>query len=224
MIALKPLQACLIALATPAALLVTPVEAVPRKGRPPSGSNTSGLGTAGLLIAPSAGSLTDRFGAKRILIIAFILISAGSLFTASSNTVNSLLIGMLILRIGQIASSVTGYTLLTKIAANERQQALFISAWGVASNIGYILFPPLGGWVVVHSERGWTSISLFWLVSVLALLLFSLLAIKETTTQKTKEHQRIEWSWPITGGIIFSLTSAIPVIDVLNPRATGAGN
>ena len=175
-------------------------------------------GTAGLLIAPSAGSLTDRLGAKRILIVAFLLICCGSVLIAFSNAVNSLLIGMLILGIGQMASTVTGYTLLTKIAANEKQQALFISAWAIVANIGYILFPPLGGWVLVHSERGWTSISLFWLMTCLALFLFSLFSIQEIVGDTPIiRRQRIEWSWLISGGIIFSLTSAIPVVDVLNP-------
>ena len=177
-------------------------------------------GTAGLLIAPSAGSLTDRLGSKPILTIAFILICCGCLFIAVSNSIGSLLIGMLILGVGLIASTVTGYTLLTKIAVNEKQQALFIATWGIVANIGYILFPPIGGWVLVNSARGWTSISLLWLTSYLAILLLSLFALKEITPKKPSSSQRTEWSWLITGGAIFSITSAIPVIDVLNSSTT----
>lgn len=177
-------------------------------------------GTAGLLIAPSAGSLADRLGSKLILTVSFVLVCCGCLVIALSGNISNLIIGMLILGVGLMASTITGYTMLTKVAVNDHQQTLFIAAWGIVANIGYIVFPPIGGWILIHSARGWTSISLLWMVAYFALLLLCLFVIKEKKSETLVSHQKIEWSWLINGGIILSLTSAIPVFDVLNPSAT----
>jgi MFS family permease len=186
--------------------------------------------TAGLLIAPSAGNITDRWGVKRVLTLSLATICFGSLVIAISNTINVLIIGLLLTGLGLTASMINGYTLLTKSATNSRQLGLFIASWGITSNIGYLLFPPLGSWIVVHSLRGWSSISTLWIICYLTLLIVNQLQLKdgiqaepgqqEQLISATAQH-KLDWAWLGTAGIIFSLTTAIPVIDVLKPVLTG---
>ena len=186
--------------------------------------------TAGLLIAPSAGNITDRWGVKRVLTLSLITICVGSLVIAISNTINVLIIGLLLTGLGLMASTINGYTLLTKSATNSEQLGLFIAAWGITANIGYLLFPPLGSWVVVHSQRGWSSLSMLWIACYLTLLVVSQLQLKgrieaDSTLQEQvitpRSQRKLDWAWLSTAGVIFSLTTAIPVIDVLKPGLTG---
>lgn len=185
--------------------------------------------TAGLLIVPSAGHITDLLGAKRVLSLSLATICGGSLVIAISNTINILIIGLLLTGFGQMASLVTGYTLLTKTATNGKQLGLFIATWSITANIGFLLFPPLGSWVLVHSQRGWSSVSLLWAASYTSLLIISQLKLKNIIApeadQKTEASEETKgkpgWTWLLLLGVIFSLTTAIPVVDVLNPSTTG---
>lgn len=186
--------------------------------------------TTGLLIVPSAGHITDLLGAKRVLILSLATICGGSFVIAISHGINVLIIGLLLMGLGQMSASVTGYTLLTKTASTSKQLGLFIAAWGITANIGYLLFPPFGSWVLVHSERGWISMSLLWAACSLSLLTMSQYKLRPMITSDADQQDKPAadrakgnpgWSWLIVTGIIFSLTTAIPVADVLNPGITG---
>lgn len=188
--------------------------------------------TAGLLVAPSAGQITDLLGSKRLLNLSLAAVCCGCFVFAVSNSINLLIVGLLLAGLGQAATTVTGYTMLTKTASNSKQLGLFIAAWGITANIGYLLFPRLGTFVLVNSERGWTNIRLIWLAAHLCLLVTSQLKLRDdiaeegtkeqNETDLSRKNRPIDWGWPITGGLIFSLTTAIPVVNALNQNLTGA--
>ena len=186
--------------------------------------------TAGLLIVPSAGHITDQFGAKRVLSLSLTSICIGSLVIAISNYIDTLIFGLMLIGLGQMASIVTAYSLLTKAAGNSKQLALFIVTWGITENIGFLIFPPIGSWILVHSLRGWSNISLLWTACCFSLLIINQWKRKQPLSSKDeREHQILPVEskgsaalrWLAVTGVIFSLTTAIPIVDVLNPAFTG---
>ena len=186
--------------------------------------------TAGLLVAPSAGYIADQWGARTLLVVSLAVVCCGGFVIAISHSIGILIAGLLITGIGTMGSSVTGYTLLTTTASNSKQLGLFIAAWGITANIGYLLSPPVGSWVLVTSQYGWTSIGILWIVSFLGLLVLSCYSLDQARPAEVRQQSQVggpaqqspvDWPWLLNAGFIFSLTTAIPVIDVLKPGLTG---
>lgn len=173
---------------------------------------------AGILIAPSAGAITDTLGPKRTLTTALSLFAVGGFVIAMSTDSSLLILGLLILGLGQIPASVIAYSMLSKSASNSKQLGIYIAAWGTTYNIGYLLFPPISGWILAQTDRSWIVIGRILTIAAATLLFLIIKLLKNA--RKKDAVEPIEWSWMLNLGIIFSLTTAIPILDVVVPQLT----
>jgi len=117
-----------------------------------------------------------------------------------------------------MSASVIAYSMLSKSASNSKQLGIYIAAWGTTYNIGYLLFPPISGWILAQTDRSWIVIGRILTIAAATLLFLIIKLLKNARKKDTVEP--IEWSWMLNLGIIFSLTTAIPILDVVVPQLT----
>lgn len=106
------------------------------------------------LLTPASGWLADRFGTRRVYFCAILIFVLGSVFCASAQTLNQLIVarvlqgvgGSMLLPIGRLA-------VLRNVPGEQYIAALaFVS---VAGQVGPIFGPVLGGWLVQSASWHW---------------------------------------------------------------------
>ena len=106
---------------------------------------------AGMLL--TAGSLADRFGRRRMLIIGLSLFGGASLLAAFAASPAELIAGRVLMGFGgALVMPSTLSILMTVFDAEELRKAFAI--WGGASMIGLIGGPVVGGIVIAHFSWG----------------------------------------------------------------------
>ncbi|MFD9574371.1 MFS transporter [Streptomyces sp. NPDC059982] len=102
---------------------------------------------AGLLL--TAGSLSDRFGRRRVMIIGLALFGIASLLAAYADSPGQLITGRVVMGIGgALVMPSTLSILITVFDEEERRKA--ISAWGAVAIVGMVGGPALGGVLIAH--------------------------------------------------------------------------
>ena len=106
------------------------------------------------LLIPLSGWLADRFGTKRIFIMAVALFTLGSLFCALSNTLNELIFARIFQAIG--GSMMVPVARLTLLYAYPKDQLLkIINFITIPALIGPMLGPTAGGFLVEKFSWHW---------------------------------------------------------------------
>ena len=126
---------------------------------------------AGLL---PGGLLGDRFGRKKILIIALVLFGAGSIACAYSPSPIALILTRALLGLGAAFLVTLSLSVITVLfSAEERPRAVGI--WAAANFLALPIGPILGGWLLTNYWWGWVflinvPVVLMGLVAVVLLL------------------------------------------------------
>ncbi|MFJ2781294.1 MFS transporter [Kitasatospora sp. NPDC087315] len=102
---------------------------------------------AGLLL--TSGSLSDRFGRRRVMIVGLTLFGAASLLAAFAADPGQLIAGRVLMGIGgALVMPSTLSILITVFDDEERPRA--IAAWSAVAMIGLVGGPVLGGALIAH--------------------------------------------------------------------------
>ncbi|MFE3753864.1 MFS transporter [Nocardia tengchongensis] len=102
---------------------------------------------AGLLL--TAGSLSDRFGRRRVMIIGLVLFGGASLGATLAGTPGQLIVMRIVMGVGSaLIMPSTLSILITVFDAEERRRAM--SVWGAVSVLGLVGSPLLGGALISH--------------------------------------------------------------------------
>lgn len=105
-------------------------------------------------VIPLTGWAADRFGTKRLYLIAIGLFTAGSVLCATATSIN-MLIGFRVLQgLGGGMLMPLGMTIMTKAAGPKRMGRL-MAILGVPMLLGPIGGPILGGWLIEHASWHW---------------------------------------------------------------------
>jgi EmrB/QacA subfamily drug resistance transporter len=120
---------------------------------------------AGLLLA--AGTLGDKFGRRRALVLGLITFGAGSIFACFAESSTALIAARGVMGVGAAGIMPTTLSILTNMfPARERPKA--IGVWAAVSGLGIAIGPTSGGWLLEHFD--WNSVFLINLPIVAACL------------------------------------------------------
>jgi EmrB/QacA subfamily drug resistance transporter len=105
-------------------------------------------------VIPLTGWAADRFGTKRIYMVAIVLFMCGSALSGLAWSAGSLIAFRVLQGLGGGMIMPAGVTILTRIAGSQRVGRA-LSLIGVAATLGPILGPVLGGWIVEDFSWRW---------------------------------------------------------------------
>lgn len=106
------------------------------------------------MLIPASGWLADRFGSRRVFMVAIVLFAVGSLACAASKTLSSLILARIAQGVGGALMMPVGrLTVLRSFPRTELVRVLsFITIPGL---LGPLLGPTLGGWLVQFASWHW---------------------------------------------------------------------
>ena len=111
---------------------------------------------AGLLLA--GGSLGDRFGRRRALVVGLVVFGAGSLLATLSSSSTELIASRALMGVGAAGIMPTTLSVITNIfPEDERPKAIAI--WAAVAGLGIAIGPIAGGWMIEHFD--WSAMFLF---------------------------------------------------------------
>ncbi|MBM5808891.1 MAG: MFS transporter [Cyanobacteria bacterium M_surface_9_m1_291] len=183
---------------------------------------------AGLLLAPSTGGLADALGARKVLMTALSMIALGALLIATSSGLPLFTCGLLVSGVGELSTTIVAYSLVTKAAKDAKQLAIYSSIWAITWQASYLVCPPIIAAILSDTDRSWPAIGATILTASMTLIVVAGKLTKNPTARDAavssalpqRRNKPSTWEWKILLGIIFSLTTSIPILDVVKPSLT----
>jgi EmrB/QacA subfamily drug resistance transporter len=120
---------------------------------------------ASLLLA--AGTLGDRFGRRKALVVGLVTFAIGSVFAVLSGNSTELIASRALMGVGGAAIMPTTLSILTNMFP-ERERPKAIAVWAAVAGLGVAVGPITGGWLLEHFD--YTSVFLVNLPIILACL------------------------------------------------------
>ena len=105
-------------------------------------------------VIPLTGWAADRFGTKRLYLLALVLFTAGSVLCAAANSLEQLIAFRVLQGLGGGMLMPLGMTILTRAAGPERVGRV-MAVLGVPMLLGPIFGPILGGWLIDAASWHW---------------------------------------------------------------------
>ena len=134
---------------------------------------------AGLLL--TTGSLGDRYGRKRALIVGMVVFGAGSVWSAYSGSANMLIMARGLMGMGGALIMPSTLSITANIFA-EKQRASAIGVLTGVGGLGIVIGPLLGGWLLEHFT--WGTIFLINVPIIALALLVSLWLVPESKDEQ----------------------------------------
>ena len=136
---------------------------------------------AGLLL--TAGSLSDRFGRRRMLILGLVVLAMGSLAAVVATEPWQLVAARAVMGLGgALLMPSTLSILMTTFDETERRMAL--AAWSTVSILGIVAGPVLGGLLLEH--YWWGSVFLLNIPVAVLAIVAALVLMPETTGEQRR--------------------------------------
>ncbi len=151
---------------------------------------------AGLLL--TAGSLSDRFGRRRALVLGLLVFGAGSLLSALAESAGALIASRALMGVGGAFVMPTTLSVITNVfPPAERPKAIGI--WAAVAGIGVAVGPITGGFLLEHFD--WSSVFLVNLPVIAIVLAGTAVLLPESRDPKAS---RLD---PLVSPLSFDLTS-----------------
>jgi MFS transporter, DHA2 family, multidrug resistance protein len=164
---------------------------------------------AGLLV--SMGSLSDRIGRRRLLMIGTAAFGAASLLAAYAPGAGWLIAARALLGVAGATIMPSTLSLIRSLFPDDRERARAIGVWGAAATAGAAMGPLLGGLLLEHFW--WGSVFLINIPIVVLLLLLGRHLLPES-----RDENAGAWDLPSVG---LSLTGIIGVVYGVKEAAVG---
>jgi EmrB/QacA subfamily drug resistance transporter len=105
-------------------------------------------------VIPLTGWAADRFGTKRLYLLAILLFTAGSVLCSMANSIETLVIFRVLQGLGGGMLMPLGMTILTRAAGPDRVGRV-MAVLGIPMLLGPIFGPILGGWLIDVASWHW---------------------------------------------------------------------
>jgi EmrB/QacA subfamily drug resistance transporter len=105
-------------------------------------------------VIPLSGWASDRFGTKRLYMLAVLLFAAGSALCAAANSIEMLVAFRVLQGLGGGMLMPVGMTIMTRAAGPERVGRV-MAVLGIPMLLGPIFGPILGGWLIDIASWHW---------------------------------------------------------------------
>ena len=105
-------------------------------------------------VIPLTGWAADRFGTKRLYLVAIGLFTSGSVLCAAASSIDMLIAFRVAQGLGGGMLMPLGMTIMTRAAGPKRMGRL-MAVLGVPMLLGPILGPIMGGWLIDHASWHW---------------------------------------------------------------------
>jgi EmrB/QacA subfamily drug resistance transporter len=106
------------------------------------------------MLTPASGWLADRFGTRVTYIVSILLFVIGSAFCASAQSLPQLVVARVLQALGgSMLLPIGRLTIMRNVSAEQYIAAL--ASVSVAGQLGPLLGPPLGGWLVQGASWHW---------------------------------------------------------------------
>ncbi|MGH3674308.1 MAG: MFS transporter [Mycobacterium sp.] len=162
---------------------------------------------------PLLGRASDRFGRKLLLQASLAGFAAGSVVTALSNDLTTLVVGRVIQ--GTASGALLPVTLA--LAADlwaQRNRAAVLGGIGAAQELGSVL-GPLYGIALVWLFTHWQSV--FWVNVPLAAIAMVMIHFSLPSKVKTDRPEKVD----VVGGVLLAIALGLAVVGLYNPEPDG---
>jgi MFS family permease len=162
---------------------------------------------------PLLGRASDRFGRKLLLQVSLAGFAIGSVVTALSGDLTTLVIGRVIQ--GTAAGALLPVTLA--LAADlwaQRNRTAVLGGIGAAQELGSVL-GPLYGLAGVWLFHHWQSV--FWINVPLAIAAMVMIQVSLPSRQKADPPEKID----VVGGLLLAVALGLAVVGMYNPTPDG---
>jgi len=163
---------------------------------------------AGLLI--TMGSLGDRIGRRRLLMIGSAAFGAASLIAAFAPTAETLILARALLGLAGASLMPSTLSLLRNIFLDARQRLLAIALWASGFSGGAALGPILGGWLLEHFS--WGSVFLINLPVMVLILVLVPLLVRESRNPEAGRMDLLS--------VVLSMAAMLPAVYGIKKLAT----
>ena len=162
---------------------------------------------------PLLGRLSDRFGRKLVLQLSLAGFAIGSVVTALSGDLTTMVIGRVIQ--GMASGALLPVTLaLAADLWSARNRASVLGGIGAAQELGSVL-GPLYGIGVVWLLNTWRDV--FWINVPLSLIAMLLIHISLPAHERSAKRERVD----VVGGVLLAVALGLAVQGLYNPAPDG---
>ena len=185
-----------------------------------------------------SGSMSDRFGRRRVFQIGLAMFSAGSLLCSVAHTIGQLVLYRALQGLGASMLNPVALSIIANVFPNPRDRARAVGIWGAVAGVSLAVGPLLGG--ALTQSVGWRSI--FWInvpIGVAAIALAAKFVPESkatrarafdpvgqamvflgvtTLTYAVIEGPRVGWGSGLIVGLFALAALAVAVLLVYEPR------
>jgi MFS family permease len=127
----------------------------------------------------TAGSLSDRFGRKGMLLAGLAVFGASSIAGGLTSDVSALIAARAFMGLGAAMTFPPTLSLISNVFTGRRERAQAIGLWGATIGVAVATGPIVGGWLLAHFA--WSSV--FYAMGPVAAVTFLFVALSVPTSK-----------------------------------------